>query len=84
MRFTNGDVKTTEPLTGDVIYWYAANQTRHTTIKATGLEVFEFPTGQVERHYPNGVKEIEPPASAAVVGRGMGGTPKVFRKVAAS
>ena len=81
VRFTNGDVKTTEPVTGDVVYWYAANQTRHTTIKATGLEVFEFPTGQVERHYPNGMREIEPPAGT--VG-GMGGTPKILRKVVAS
>jgi len=78
VRFTNGDVKTTEPVTGDVVYWYAANQTRHTTVKRTGLEVFEFPTGQVERHYPNGVREIEPPAGT------VGRAPRIFRKVVAS
>jgi len=66
VHFMNGDIKTVEAGTGDVVYWYAANQTKHITVAASGLEIFEFPSGQVERHYPNGVREIQPPGMGVI------------------
>jgi centromere protein J len=66
VHFMNGDIKTVEAGTGDVVYWYAANQTKHTTVAASGLEIFEFPSGQVERHYPNGVREIQVPGMGVI------------------
>lgn len=56
-RFENGDIKTTYANIGIVVYYYAKSQTSHTT-HADGLEVFEFSSGQVERHFPNGEKEV--------------------------
>jgi centromere protein J len=46
VRFSNGDVKTSVPSTGTVMYYYAAAKTTQTSFK-DGLEVFEFPSGQV-------------------------------------
>lgn len=57
LRFTNGDVKVTFP-SGASSYWYDAAQTTHTQLP-DGVQVFEFhTTGQIERHLPNGVKQI--------------------------
>lgn len=42
---------------GVVVYFYAQAQTTHTTY-TDGLEVYEFPNRQIERHYPDGTKEI--------------------------
>lgn len=42
----NGDLKRVEGRTGVVIYTYAAARTTH-TMHPSGLEVFEFPNGQV-------------------------------------
>ena len=66
VKFTNGDVKTQYPSSdgeddGRTVYFYKANQTTHTTFTVTGLEVFEFPGGQTERHYPDGSKVIDFP-----------------------
>ncbi|CAN0590540.1 unnamed protein product, partial [Ectocarpus sp. 12 AP-2014] len=46
VRFANGDLKRVEGETGVVIYTYAAARTTH-TMHPSGLEVFEFPNGQV-------------------------------------
>lgn len=46
VRFVNGDLKRVEGGTGVVVYTYAAAQTTH-TMHPSGLEVFEFPSGQV-------------------------------------
>lgn len=42
----NGDLKRVEGGTGVVVYTYAAARTTH-TMHPSGLEVFEFPNGQV-------------------------------------
>lgn len=46
VRFMNGDLKRVEGKTGIVVYTYAAAQTVH-TMYPSGLEVFQFPNGQV-------------------------------------
>lgn len=56
-RFSNGDIKTTYSNIGIVVYFYAKSGTSHTT-HADGLEVFEFASGQIERHFPNGEREV--------------------------
>ncbi|CAM9630251.1 unnamed protein product [Pylaiella littoralis] len=60
VRFVNGDLKRVEGGTGVVVYTYAAARTTH-TMHPSGLEVFEFPNGQVERHHKTGEKEIDFP-----------------------
>eukprot|EP01033_Poteriospumella_lacustris_P012721 gene12721-9097_t len=57
VRFANGDQKYTDLKTGTVVYFYAENQTTHTTY-ADGVELLEFPNGQLERHDPGGRKEV--------------------------
>lgn len=51
VRFSNGDVKTTHASDGRVIYYYALAKTTQTSYPS-GLEVFEFPTGQVRGSLP--------------------------------
>ena len=61
VAFANGDVKRTQdagPGSPDVWYYYAAVDTWHCTRGASGVEVFHFPTGQVEAHAPDGRKDI--------------------------
>lgn len=55
--FANGDSKRTSADGGTVVYFYATAQTTHTTY-GDGLEVYEFPNRQVEKHFPGGRKEI--------------------------
>lgn len=50
VRFVNGDLKRVEGGTGVVVYTYAAARTTH-TMHPSGLEVFEFPNGQVWCHF---------------------------------
>ena len=57
VRFLNGDTKWTSADSAKVVYFYSEAKTRHTTY-SNGLEVYEFPNGQVERHHPDGTKEI--------------------------
>ena len=57
VKFANGDVKKTYRDTGLVVYFYASAETTHTTY-ANGIEMFEFPNGQTEKHHPDGLKEI--------------------------
>ena len=59
MKFANGDIKRTSP-DGVVTYFYSAAQTTHTT-QPDGIEIFEFPSRQIERHFPDGSKEISFP-----------------------
>jgi hypothetical protein len=54
--FPNGDKKETA-VDGTVVYWYKATGAKQTT-HVNGLEVIEFANGQVERHFPDGSKEI--------------------------
>jgi hypothetical protein len=46
VKFTNGDTKLTEASSGKVIYFYSQANTSHTTYP-DGLELFQFPNGQV-------------------------------------
>ena len=57
VSFFNGDIKQMLP-DGRVVYYYADAQTTHTTY-ADGLQIFQFVSGQVEKHYVNGTKEIQ-------------------------
>eukprot|EP00818_Percolomonas_sp_WS_P000378 CAMPEP_0117449732 /NCGR_PEP_ID=MMETSP0759-20121206/8096_1 /TAXON_ID=63605 /ORGANISM="Percolomonas cosmopolitus, Strain WS" /LENGTH=1039 /DNA_ID=CAMNT_0005242215 /DNA_START=153 /DNA_END=3268 /DNA_ORIENTATION=- len=59
--FTNGDVKETFP-SGKIVYYYYTADTTHTEYP-NKMQVFSFPNGQVERHYPDpeGTKEIQFP-----------------------
>lgn len=61
VRFVNGDVKKTDAKTGKVVYFYADARTTHTTDPADGVDIFEFPNGQVERHNKDGSKDIRFP-----------------------
>ena len=56
MRCVNGDTKQTST-DGTVIYHYCEANTTHTSY-TTGVEVYEFPNGQTERHHADGLKEI--------------------------
>lgn len=58
VRFGNGDVKTTR--SGRVDYYYAQADTTHTTMP-DGLQIYYFPNKQVEKHFPDGRKEISFP-----------------------
>ncbi|WZN67272.1 putative T-complex protein [Chloropicon roscoffensis] len=55
IHFNNGDVKKTKGTTTE--YYYAEVDTWHTTHN-NGIEVFHFPSGQIEAHFPNGAKEV--------------------------
>ena len=55
-----GDIKRTSSDTKVVVYLYHEARTRHTTFE-DGIEIYEFPNGQVERHFPDGRKEIDFP-----------------------
>lgn len=67
IRYSNGDVKVTGLLGGDgdaggsaaECYYYAESDVIHTTYGATGCQAYDFPTGQVEMHWPDGRKEIQ-------------------------
>jgi T-complex protein 10 C-terminus len=54
--FQNGDRKETA-VDGTVVYHYKETGAKQTT-HLNGLEIVEFPTGQIERHYPDGSKDI--------------------------
>ena len=57
VRFMNGDIKRTMPDKKVVVYYYKEANTKHTTFE-DGLEIYEFPNGQVEKHSSDGRKEI--------------------------
>ncbi|XP_050531959.1 centromere protein J isoform X2 [Daktulosphaira vitifoliae] len=54
--YYNGDVKETNE--SSERYYFSENKTYHTTFN-DGLEIIEFPNGQIEKHYINGTIEIE-------------------------
>ncbi|KAJ9467383.1 hypothetical protein DIPPA_52985 [Diplonema papillatum] len=57
LRFNNGDIRKTYP-SGKIVYYYSQARTRHTTYR-DGVQIFEFESSQqVERHFPDGMKEI--------------------------
>ncbi|XP_049879072.1 centromere protein J [Pectinophora gossypiella] len=58
--YYNGDVKENFYNEGRIKYYYAEAKTYHTT-HADGLEVLEFPDGQVEKRYKDGSSEIRLP-----------------------
>ena len=55
--FGNGDAKHTLGEDGRVEYYYSSVDTWHCTY-CDGVEVFFFPSGQIEAHLPSGEKEI--------------------------
>ncbi|QDZ25909.1 putative T-complex protein [Chloropicon primus] len=55
IHFNNGDVK--KSTKGTTEYYYAEVDTWHST-HDNGIEVFHFPSGQIEAHFPNGAKEV--------------------------
>ncbi|XP_015191263.1 PREDICTED: centromere protein J [Polistes dominula] len=59
MLYYNGDVRETRN-DGKVKYFYASTRTWHTTMP-DGLEILEFPNGQVEKRSQNGMVEISFP-----------------------
>ena len=77
VSFQNGDTKTTSP-EGTVVYFYAAADTTHTTDEVNGIETFEFPNGQFERHFSSGEKEIRFPDGTVKLVRADGGTETTF------
>lgn len=56
VQFLNGDTKRSDAR-GVVVYFYKQAATTHTT-HPDGMEVYEFPNGQVEKHYPDCRKEV--------------------------
>ncbi|XP_061722181.1 centromere protein J [Cydia pomonella] len=58
--YYNGDVKENFYNEGRIKYYYAETKTLHTT-HPDGLEVLEFPDGQVEKRYKDGSSEIRLP-----------------------
>jgi len=71
-RYINGDFKA-HSSDGTVVYWHAKEETKQ-TVHPTGDQVFEYPNQQIERHYPDGRKEITFPngVTRVVHGRGRG------------
>ena len=55
--FKNGDIKQTMP-DAKVVYYFADTKTTQTTM-ANGLNVYRFENQQIEKHYPDGTKEIK-------------------------
>ncbi|KAM0725437.1 Centromere protein J [Formica fusca] len=62
MIYYNGDVRETDK-DGKVKYFYATTRTWHTTTP-DGLEILEFPDGQVEKRAPDGTVEVSFPDGA--------------------
>jgi centromere protein J len=56
VHFPNGDVKETSK-TGVVVYRYYSTGCVQTT-HPDGTEILEFTSGQIEKHFPDGAKEI--------------------------
>jgi len=60
VRFHNGDIRKTHTGTGVEVYYFAEAKTTHTSY-TDGTQLYEFPNGQVERHYPDSSKQIRYP-----------------------
>lgn len=57
IRFANGDVETKFAESGTVAYFHAEDRVMQITT-ADGSTLFEYPSGQIERHYTDGSKAI--------------------------
>ncbi|XP_028893560.2 centromere protein J [Zeugodacus cucurbitae] len=66
MLYFNKDIKETNVNEGTVKYYYAETNTWHTTY-LDGLEILEFPNGQTEHRYKNGVVEIHLPDNSVKI-----------------
>ncbi|KAL9895916.1 spindle assembly abnormal 4 isoform 1-T2 [Glossina fuscipes fuscipes] len=66
MLYYNKDVKETNVNDGTVKYYYAETNTWHTTY-LDGLNILEFPTGQIEHRHKNGVIEIHYPNNSVKI-----------------
>ncbi|XP_032688614.1 intracellular protein transport protein USO1 isoform X2 [Odontomachus brunneus] len=73
MIYYNGDVRETER-DGRVKYFYATTRTWHTTTP-DGLEILEFPDGQVERRTSDGTVQVSFPDGATRIAQ-VNGTEK--------
>lgn len=58
MKYYNGDVKETNQENATVKYYYSDANIWHTTYAETGLEILEFPDGQVEKRSRDGSTEV--------------------------
>ena len=56
VHFVNGDIKQNYP-DGKTVYYFNDSQATQTTFN-DGLQVFKFNNGQIEKHYPDGSKQI--------------------------
>ena len=57
IRFANGDVETKFAESGTAAYFHAEDRVMQITT-ADGSTLFEYPSGQIERHYTDGSKAI--------------------------
>ena len=56
VHFKNKDIKQTYP-NGKTVYYFAKDKVTQTSF-LDGLQIFKFPTGQLEKHHTDGTKEI--------------------------
>ncbi|XP_067648276.1 inner centromere protein A [Eurosta solidaginis] len=66
MLYFNKDIKETNVNEGTVKYYYAETNIWHTTY-LDGLEILEFPNGQTEHRYKNGIVEIHLPDNSVKI-----------------
>ncbi|KAI8129076.1 hypothetical protein FF38_04604 [Lucilia cuprina] len=66
MLYYNKDIKETNINEGTVKYYYAETNTWHTTY-LDGLEILEFPNGQVEHRHKSGVIEVHYPNNSVKI-----------------
>lgn len=66
MLYYNKDIKETNINEGTVKYYYAETNTWHTTY-LDGLEILEFPNGQVEHRRKSGVVEVHYPNNSVKI-----------------
>jgi len=57
--FKNKDIKQTYP-DGRIVYYFDEARTTQTT-DTEGVHIYKFHNGQIEKHYPDGSKEIRFP-----------------------
>lgn len=55
--FKNRDIKQTYP-DGKVVYYFDEARTTQTT-ETNGIHIFKFDNGQIEKHFPDGTKQIK-------------------------
>ncbi|XP_075146571.1 spindle assembly abnormal 4 [Haematobia irritans] len=66
MLYYNKDIKETNINEGTVKYYYAETNTWHTTY-LDGLEILEFPNGQIEHRHKNGLVEVHYPNNSVKI-----------------